>query len=70
MVVGRVVGMVLVGLSWVFGMFNSRMIATLLITSGVAVVALAGSFWGDVMFAGHDDESSRTALTLFAKPVS
>ena len=68
------IGIVLMGLSWVFGMFNfedaDRL--RLLVTSGVAVVALSGVFLGVMLCsqAIYDELASRTALTLFAKPVS
>ena len=56
-----------------FGMFNfvtqDRM--NLLVTAGIAVTTLAGLFLGVVSAsdAVHDELASRTALTLFAKPM-
>lgn len=66
-------GLVLLGLSVLFGMFTfideDRM--RLLLTAGVAVVVLNGLFLGVVGASGavHDELASRTALTLFAKPM-
>lgn len=69
-----VVAVALLCLCVIFGMFNfqaeDRM--RLLITAGVAVNLLAGLFIGVVSGASvvHDELASRTALTLFAKPMS
>lgn len=66
-------GVVLVGLSYLFGMFSfedsSRM--RLLITAGVATTVLCGCFLSCVTVAQavNDELTSRTALTLFAKPI-
>lgn len=67
------IAVVLVGLSWVFGMFNFddqdrlRMLAT----AGVAVAVINGLFLAVTGAAAsvHDELADRTALTLFAKPV-
>lgn len=67
-------GVALIGLSYLFGMFSfedsSRM--RLLLTAGVATTVLLGCFLGVVTVAQavHDELSSRTALTLFAKPIA
>ena len=68
-----ILGVVLVGLSYLFGMFSfedsSRM--RLLITAGVATTVLCGCFLASVTIAQavNDELTSRTALTLFAKPL-
>ncbi len=67
------IAVVLVGLSWLFGMFNFddqdrlRMLAT----AGVAVAVINGLFLAvtGAAAAVHDELADRTALTLFAKPV-
>ena len=67
-------GLVMVLLSMMFGVFNfldtDRL--RLLCTAGVAVAALHSLFLAVVgaSQAVHDELSSRTALTLFAKPMS
>jgi len=70
--VGLSVG--LIGLSYAFGMFNfeTQDRVRMLSTAGVAVAVLAGLFLGTVQAstAIHDELASRTALTLFAKPLS
>ncbi|GEM_PF-2177310 len=64
---------VLLMLSFLFGMFNfeaeDRM--RMLATAGVAVGLLNGLFLGVVLASQsiHDELASRTALTLFAKPL-
>lgn len=64
----------LLALSWLFGMFNfdlqDRM--RMVCTSGVAVALVNGLFLSVVTAsqAVHDELASRTALTLFAKPLS
>jgi ABC-type transport system involved in multi-copper enzyme maturation permease subunit len=61
-------------LSWLFGAFNfddnDRL--RLLATSGVAVARLAALFLAVILASTtiHDELHSRTALTLFAKPLS
>ena len=69
-----VLSLLLIGLSCVFGMFNfgSEDSMRLLSTSGVAIHVLHGLFLSVVLSSAaiHDELSSRTALTLFAKPVS
>jgi ABC-type transport system involved in multi-copper enzyme maturation permease subunit len=69
-----IVSMALLGVTFLFGQFNFetqdrlRMVAT----AGVAVALLNGLFLA-IMGASqsvHDELSSRTALTLFAKPLS
>jgi hypothetical protein len=68
------VSVALIALSAVFGMFNfvlqDRM--RMLATAGVAEAVINGLFLAVVMasVAIHDELASRTALTLFAKPVS
>ena len=65
---------ILLGLSYMFGMFNFetedrlRMLAT----TGASVAILNGLFLGvlGVSQGIHDELASRTALTLFAKPLS
>lgn len=68
------IGVVLMGLGWLFGMFNFDDVdrVRLLATSGIAVVTLTSVFLGVVLASQsiHDELASRTALTLFAKPVS
>jgi len=67
------VSLALLGLSFLFGQFNFedqdrlRMLAT----SGVAVAVLNGMFLAVIGASQtvHDELSSRTALTLFAKPL-
>lgn len=67
-------GIALIALSYFFGMFSfedsNRM--RLLLTSGIATTALCGLFLGVVSIAQavHDELTSRTALTLFAKPIA
>lgn len=66
--------LILVLLSWTFGIFNfddnDRL--RLLATSGVAVARMCGLFLAVFLTSSaiHDELASRTALTLFAKPVS
>ncbi|TVR46468.1 MAG: hypothetical protein EA402_02625 [Planctomycetota bacterium] len=66
-------GLALLGLSYLFGMFSfeasSRM--RLLLTGGVASGVVLGCFLGvfTVAQSVHDELTSRTALTLFAKPM-
>jgi ABC-type transport system involved in multi-copper enzyme maturation permease subunit len=68
------IGLGLLGLSYVFGMFSfsdeNRM--RLLSSSGLAAIVICGTYLGvvGVATAVHDELSSRTALTLFAKPMS
>ncbi len=66
--------LLLVVLSCIFGMFNfnSADKIRLISTSGVAIHTLHGLFLAVVLSSAaiHDELSSRTALTLFAKPVS
>jgi hypothetical protein len=66
--------LVLLGLSYAFGMFNfeTQDRVRMLCTAGVAVAVLNGLFLGVVAAstAIHDELASRTALTLFAKPMS
>ena len=66
--------LVLVILSCIFGMFNfhSADKIRLISTSGVAIHMLHGLFLAVVLSSAaiHDELNSRTALTLFAKPVS
>lgn len=69
-----ILSLVLLVLSYLFGMFNFetqdrlRMVAT----AGVAVAMLNGLFLAVVGASQsvHDELASRTALTLFAKPLS
>lgn len=67
-------GVGLIGLSYGFGMFNfeTQDRVRMLCTAGVAIAVLVGLFLGVVLAstAIHDELSSRTALTLFAKPLS
>lgn len=62
------------GLSYLFGQFNFEVQDRLrmLATAGVAVGVLNGLFLAVVgaSLSVHDELASRTALTLFAKPVS
>lgn len=64
----------LVALSYLFGMFNfeTQDRLRMLCTSGVAIAVVNGLFLSVVLAstAVHDELASRTALTLFAKPVS
>lgn len=64
----------LISLSYLFGMFNfeTQDRVRMLCTAGVAIAVLNGLFLGVVLAstAIHDELSSRTALTLFAKPLS
>jgi ABC-type Na+ efflux pump permease subunit len=64
----------LIALSFLFGMFNfeTQDRVRMLCTAGVAVAVLNGLFLGVVLAstAIHDELASRTALTLFAKPLS
>lgn len=66
-------GLVLIILSYFFGMFSFEDSARmrLLLTAGVASTVICGCFLGvfTVAQAVHDELSSRTALTLFAKPI-
>ena len=68
------VSLLLVGLSYLFGHFNfetqDRM--RMLATSGVAVAVINGLFLTVIGASQsvHNELSSRTALTLFAKPLS
>lgn len=66
-------GLVLLLLSILFGQFNfvAEDRIRLLMTAGVAINILAGLFLGVVTAtaAVHDELASRTALSLFAKPV-
>ncbi|MDA3963631.1 MAG: hypothetical protein PF961_22825 [Planctomycetota bacterium] len=68
------VALALLLLCMAFGMFNfvSQDRMNLLITAGIAVSVLNGLFLGVVAAsdAVHDELASRTALTLFAKPMS
>lgn len=67
------VSLALIALSYGFGLFNFdpedrlRMLAT----AGVAIATINGLFLGVVLAsqAVHDELTSRTALTLFAKPL-
>jgi hypothetical protein len=63
----------LIALSYCFGLFNFVAIDHLrmLSTAGVAVVMINGLFLAVVLASQtvHDELASRTALTLFAKPV-
>ena len=69
-----VLALLLVALSCVFGMFNfdSGDRIRLLSTTGVAINMMHGLFLAVVLSSAaiHDELASRTALTLFAKPVS
>jgi len=68
------VSVVLIGLSYAFGLFNflAQDRLHMLATSGVAIGTINGLFLAVVLASQtvHDELSSRTALTLFAKPVS
>lgn len=72
--VATVLALVLLVMSYLFGMFNFetqdrlRMVAT----AGVAVAMLNGLFLAVIGASQsvHDELASRTALTLFAKPLS
>jgi hypothetical protein len=67
------IALALLAMSYVFGMFNfeaeDRM--RMLATAGVAVAVLNGLFLAvvGVSQSVHDELASRTALTLFAKPL-
>jgi hypothetical protein len=67
-------GVALIVLSYLFGMFNfeTQDRLRMLCTAGVAVSVLTGLFLAVIgaSTAIHDELASRTALTLFAKPVS
>jgi hypothetical protein len=67
------VSLALLGLSFLFGAFNfeAQDRLRMLATSGIAVTALNGLFLGVVATSQsiHDELASRTALTLFAKPL-
>jgi hypothetical protein len=67
------VSLALLGLSWVFGMFNfeDQDRLRMLSTAGVAIAVVNGLFLAVVGAAAsvHDELADRTALTLFAKPV-
>jgi ABC-type transport system involved in multi-copper enzyme maturation permease subunit len=69
-----ILSLLLVGLSYLFGHFNfetqDRM--RMLATSGVAVAVINGLFLTVIGASQsvHNELSSRTALTLFAKPLS
>ncbi|MHC5067364.1 MAG: ABC transporter permease [Planctomycetota bacterium] len=71
---GTGIALALLALCLVFGMFNflnqDRM--RLLITAGVAIHTLLGLFLAVIgaSQAVHDELASRTALTLFAKPIN
>lgn len=69
-----VIGLALITLSAFFGMFNFSDADRLrmLFTIGVAISTLSGLFLSVVLTstAIHDELASRTALTLFAKPMS
>ena len=69
-----ILALLLIGLSCIFGMFNfdSGDRIRLISTTGVAINLLHGLFLAVVLSSAaiHDELSSRTALTLFAKPVS
>jgi hypothetical protein len=64
----------LVGLSYLFGMFNfeTQDRVRMLTTAGVSIAVINGLFLAVVgaSTAIHDELASRTALTLFAKPLS
>jgi len=64
----------LVALSYLFGMFNfeTQDRVRMLTTAGVSIAILNGLFLAVVgaSTAIHDELASRTALTLFAKPLS
>jgi ABC-type transport system involved in multi-copper enzyme maturation permease subunit len=66
--------LLLIVFSCIFGMFNfhSADKIRLISTSGVAIHMLHGLFLAIVLSSAaiHDELNSRTALTLFAKPVS
>lgn len=68
------VSVALIGLSYGFGMFNfeTQDRLRMLCTAGVSIAVLNGLFLGVVLAstAIHDELASRTALTLFAKPLS
>jgi len=72
MAVGLSVG--LIALSYAFGMFNfeTQDRVRMLCTAGVSIAILNGLFLGVILAstAIHDELASRTALTLFAKPLS
>ena len=67
-------GVALIVLSYLFGMFNfeTQDRLRMLCTAGVAVSVLTGLFLAVIgaSTAIHDELASRTALTLFAKPLS
>lgn len=67
------VSLTLLGLSFTFGMFNFEIEdrIRMLATAGVAVGVVNGLFLAVVLVsqAVHDELASRTALTLFAKPM-
>lgn len=67
-------GVALIALSYLFGMFNfeTQDRVRMLCTAGVAVSVLTCLFLAVIgaSTAIHDELTSRTALTLFAKPVS
>ena len=67
-------GIALIALSYFFGMFNfeTQDRLRMLCTAGVAVTVLTSLFLAVVgaSISIHDELASRTALTLFAKPVS
>jgi len=67
-------GVALIALSYCFGMFNfeTQDRVRMLCTAGVAVSVLTGLFLAVISASTviHDELASRTALTLFAKPVS
>lgn len=67
------VSLTLLGLSFTFGMFNFEIEdrIRMLATAGVAVGVVNGLFLTVVLVsqAVHDELASRTALTLFAKPL-
>jgi ABC-type transport system involved in multi-copper enzyme maturation permease subunit len=67
------VSLALIALSYCFGMFNFEALDRLrmLATAGVAVGVINGLFLAVVLATQsvHDELASRTALTLFAKPL-
>lgn len=67
-------GVALIALSYLFGMFNfeTQDRLRMLCTAGVAVAVLTSLFLAVVgaSSAIHEELASRTALTLFAKPIS
>jgi len=67
-------GVALITLSYLFGMFNfeNQDRLRMLCTAGVAVAVVTSLFLAVIgaSTALHDELASRTALTLFAKPVS